>query len=237
MGLILKKRQLGNTSIFLSSLGLGTVKFGRNTDVKYPRKFNILSEKQYNYLSSNNNENIDSTISYIDPTTYLDSANFYINSGKYNDAVEPLLSAFIEGYDSITYINYEEFYKTFDEKQLNELSNYLQILKYSDSIDIQASTYLNLALIELKLGNNNLSFTYINEYSKLMPDEIITYIILGNIFFNKTNYIDALLEYQKILWLYPNDIDALFRQAICMYQLEYFSDAKVNFEKILNPGN
>ncbi len=195
---------------------------------------NILSEKKYNYSSIANNENIDSTISYIDPITYLDSANFYINSERYQDAVEPLLSAFIEGYERITYINYEEFYKSFKPQQLNELSNYLQILKYSDSKDIQASTYLNLSLIELQLGNNNLSFTYINEYSKLMPDEIITYIILGNIFFNQTNYIDALLEYQKILWLYPNDIDALFRQAICMYQLEYFSDAKFNFEKILN---
>ena len=81
-------------------------------------------------------------------------------------------------------------------------------------------------MIAFELGNNNLSFTYINEYSKLMPDEITTYIMLGNIYFNKNNYLDALLEYQKILWLYPQDLYALYQQAVCLYKLEYYEDAK-----------
>ncbi len=34
-------RQLGQTDLRLSPLGLGTVKFGRNTDVKYPQPFNL----------------------------------------------------------------------------------------------------------------------------------------------------------------------------------------------------
>ncbi len=38
---MLPKRQLGNTDIFLSTLALGTVKFGRNTGVKYPTQFDI----------------------------------------------------------------------------------------------------------------------------------------------------------------------------------------------------
>ena len=57
-----------------------------------------------------------------------------------------------------------------------------------------------------------------------MPDEITTYIMLGNIYFNKNNYLDALLEYQKILWLYPQDLYALYQQAICFYRLEYYRE-------------
>ena len=37
-------RQLGNTGINVSPIGLGTVKFGRNTDVKYPNTFSIPSD-------------------------------------------------------------------------------------------------------------------------------------------------------------------------------------------------
>lgn len=38
---MLSRRKLGNTDIELSLLGLGTVKFGRNTAVKYPTSFDL----------------------------------------------------------------------------------------------------------------------------------------------------------------------------------------------------
>jgi aryl-alcohol dehydrogenase-like predicted oxidoreductase len=37
----LAKRPLGSTGIEVSSLGLGTVKFGRNQEVKYPTGFSL----------------------------------------------------------------------------------------------------------------------------------------------------------------------------------------------------
>lgn len=43
MANILPKRKLGSTGLELSLLGLGTVKFGRNTNVKYPEGFEIPS--------------------------------------------------------------------------------------------------------------------------------------------------------------------------------------------------
>jgi aryl-alcohol dehydrogenase-like predicted oxidoreductase len=40
------KRELGNTGIYVSPLGLGTVKFGRNVGVKYPASFKIPGEAE-----------------------------------------------------------------------------------------------------------------------------------------------------------------------------------------------
>ncbi len=37
----MEKRELAKTGVFVSRLGLGTVKFGRNTGVKYPKEFDL----------------------------------------------------------------------------------------------------------------------------------------------------------------------------------------------------
>jgi aryl-alcohol dehydrogenase-like predicted oxidoreductase len=45
-------RQLGKTDIHISPIGLGTVKFGRNTDVKYPATFEIPDDSKLEDLLS-----------------------------------------------------------------------------------------------------------------------------------------------------------------------------------------
>ena len=46
----LSKRPLGNSEIEVSSLGLGTVKFGRNQDVKYPKGFALPEDREVEAL-------------------------------------------------------------------------------------------------------------------------------------------------------------------------------------------
>lgn len=41
----MEKTEIGDTGIFVSRLGLGTVKFGRNEGVKYPRNFELPDDK------------------------------------------------------------------------------------------------------------------------------------------------------------------------------------------------
>ena len=41
MGIKLTHSKISNTNISLSEIGLGTVKFGRNTDIKYPKPFDL----------------------------------------------------------------------------------------------------------------------------------------------------------------------------------------------------
>ena len=50
------RRSLGNTNIEVSCLGLGTVKFGRNQDVKYPENFDLPNDKEISELVKNAQE-------------------------------------------------------------------------------------------------------------------------------------------------------------------------------------
>ena len=47
---MLKKRKLGSTGMSVSCLGLGTVKFGRNEQVKYPAGFELPSDREITAL-------------------------------------------------------------------------------------------------------------------------------------------------------------------------------------------
>lgn len=49
---LLSKRKLGQTGLEVSTLGLGTVKLGRNQQVKYPQTFKIPNDKQAGNLIS-----------------------------------------------------------------------------------------------------------------------------------------------------------------------------------------
>ena len=46
----LERRALGSTGIKISSLGLGTVKFGRNEEVRYPKSFSLPTDMQIERL-------------------------------------------------------------------------------------------------------------------------------------------------------------------------------------------
>lgn len=48
----MQKRQLGTSDIFVSTIGLGTVKFGRNQGVKYPAAFELPSDHDIQNLLS-----------------------------------------------------------------------------------------------------------------------------------------------------------------------------------------
>ena len=45
-----QRRRLGSLDLWVSPLGLGTVKLGRNTAVKYPTKFELPDDQQVSQL-------------------------------------------------------------------------------------------------------------------------------------------------------------------------------------------
>ena len=75
----------------------------------------ILNNQNYDYTTDSLIAINDSSIIAVDPQTYLDSASFYIASEQYKDAVEPLLGAFIEGYDIFNYNDYFNLFNAFNK--------------------------------------------------------------------------------------------------------------------------
>ena len=83
MGKKLKKRYLGETQIALSEIGLGTVKFGRDTDVKYPHPFKIPHDDAVLELLS---------LAHSHGVNYLDTAVAYGTALKRLGQLLPRLS-------------------------------------------------------------------------------------------------------------------------------------------------
>ena len=181
----------------------------------------------------------DDTLFVINPIDYIDSALVEINNTRFSQAIISLSNAFVEGYDIFDYNFYNNFFNSLNDEELNQLQDFLQTSKYSDNQDIQASAYFYLSMISYKLGNNNLSLSYINEFLRIMPDDLIGYTIAANNYYAEQNYIDALSEYQKILWTDPENELALFQQGVCFYKLQYKEQAQLNFSKLLvqNPDH
>ena len=147
----------------------------------------------------------DDSLFVMNPIDYIDSALVEINNTRFNQAIISLSNAFVEGYDIFDYNFYNDFFNSLNDEELNQLQDFLQTSKYSDNQDIQAAAYFYLSMISYKLGNNNLSLSYINEFLRIMPDDLIGYTIAANNYYAEKNYIDALSEYQKILWADPEN--------------------------------
>ena len=162
MGLILSKRQLGSTNLNLSIIGLGTVKFGRNTDVKYPKPFNVLSEAEvYHLLSKASDIGIN----------YLDTAPAYGDSErKIGNALEKLGKKFL----LISKVG--EVY----EPSIGSSFNFeIDFMRYSikKSIENLKVNYLDVAL--LHLGNDEieqLNSGALENLFKLKKEGLVKYI-------------------------------------------------------------
>lgn len=126
--MMLPQRKLGSTDLTVSALGLGTVKFGRNTDVKYPESFIIPDDQAAaNILALARDLNIN----------MLDTAPAYGNSevrlGKLlhkqrHDWV-------IVGKAGENYINQQSVYDFTSTAIMNSIKHSLQNLK-TDYIDL-----------------------------------------------------------------------------------------------------
>ena len=72
MGTKLTQRKISNSNISLSEIGLGTVKFGRNTDIKYPESFDLPSD---NDLIEILNTAAELGVDYLDTAVAYGTAN------------------------------------------------------------------------------------------------------------------------------------------------------------------
>lgn len=124
----LAKRQLGSTGIAISVLGLGTVKLGRNTDVKYPQAFNIPNDKEAAELLS---------LAQDCGINLLDTAPAYGNS---EERLGKLLRGQRQNWVIVSkageeYINQQSRYDFSQQAILNSIKRSLQRL-HTDYLDV-----------------------------------------------------------------------------------------------------
>ena len=112
---------------------------------------------------------------FVDPYDYIENAKIHIQNSQYYQATEVLSNAFIEGYDIFNYEFYNELFNNFSDEELNQLADFFQTLKYSDSQDIQSSTYFYLAIISL---SNNIMLYYLEFYYNSQNYNIYSLLIL-----------------------------------------------------------
>lgn len=130
---MLPKKLLGDTGLELSRIGLGTVKFGRNTQVKYPQQFKIPSLDQFLAMLSLAQElginTLDTAPSYGDAENKLGKIFADTTNNIAREDWVLITKAGEEFYNNQSYYNFNANYIN------SSIDNSLQILN-SDYIDI-----------------------------------------------------------------------------------------------------
>lgn len=124
----IKINNLGDTGIKVSALGLGTTKFGRNTNVKYPQEFQLPSDQQILELLA---------VAKDHGINLIDTAPAY---GTSEERLGKLLGSFRKDWIVVSkageeYINHASVFNFTPEHILQSIKRSLKLLK-TDYIDV-----------------------------------------------------------------------------------------------------
>ena len=131
--------------------------------------------------------------------------------------------------------------KSYNAEKYNNLSvaikNWNALLKEDIDKNLQATTHLNLAKLHNKQGNNDLSVEEIERAITANPDSYEAYFVLGFMQFEKQNFPQAIVNFEKSLKFNENDAGIYNNLANCFDRVEKFESAIFNYSKAvkLNP--
>jgi tetratricopeptide (TPR) repeat protein len=154
----------------------------------------------------------------------------YYNKGLYQDALE-LLSQAVKGDDQ--YLNYEflttKLFINSDSTQLflNEITENNKLNLFSPE------KKLILALAFFKIEENENTLPYVLKFQQKYPNELRTYLILGDIYFKQENWFESLLNYHWAIQKSPNHIIAKIGLSLSMMHREDFQGARIILEKLI----
>jgi len=149
-------------------------------------------------------------------------------AGKYAEAVSALKAC----YDANSYeINLRLGWLTYLQGQFTESMNFYR--KAIDLMPYAIEPRLGVVLPASSLGNWDEVISQYNKILEIDPNNTVTLYRMGLISYDKKDYMQALLKFEKIANLYPFDYQSVLMLAWTNYRLGNYREAKVLFNKAL----
>lgn len=172
------------------------------------------------YIQEQNNESIE----------LANIAINYYKKGLYQDALE-LLSQAVMGDDQ--YLNYN-FLTTKLFTNLDSTKLFLD--KVSEDINLNlfsSEKKLIIALAFIKIGRNENTLPFILEFQEKHPNELRTYLLLGDVYFEQENWFESLINYHWAVQKSPNHIIAKIGVSLSMMHRGDFQGARIVLEQLI----
>ncbi|MBK8983801.1 MAG: tetratricopeptide repeat protein [Ignavibacteria bacterium] len=197
------------------------------------------------------------TITRFYKICFILSAAFLINANSLYSQSDPVIEAFSKSLKSETILDYTQAVKDIQEVYVADSYEmnlrlgwlYYKAANYNESMNYyQKAIDLMPYSIEAKLGYNlpasaaDLWDKVIENYDKILlqdPQNTFVNYQLGNIYYYRQDFSKANSLFEKVVNLYPFGYDALLMFAWSNYQLGFYREAKILFNKVLmlSPGD
>ncbi len=172
------------------------------------------------YIQEQNNESIE----------LANIAINYYKRGLFQDALE-LLSQAVMGDDQ--YLNYN-FLTTKLFTNLDSTKLFLDNVSENTNLNLLSSEKkLIIALAFIKIGRNENTLPFILEFQEKNPNELRTYLLLGDVYFEQENWFESLINYHWAIQNSPDHIIAKIGVSLSMMHRGDFQGARIVLEQLI----
>tara|TARA_B100001750_G_C15514136_1_gene605724 strand:+ start:815 stop:3130 length:2316 start_codon:yes stop_codon:yes gene_type:complete len=167
----------------------------------------------------------------------IDTGLQYLNMGVFSESAKNLDEA-IKLNTNIIDVQYLLNIDYGDSISINHLYQAFYEIEEFDSTITSANLFLGLLGLALN-KHDNIVINHLLDYSKSIPTDTKSYILLGDIYFQNSQYIDAMNYYMRALLLNNQLNHASLYMGKSLYHLKYYQDAIVKFNDVidLSPNN
>ena len=161
----------------------------------------------------------------------------YLNSGLFSESIV-LFDQALKVNSNIINLDFLMNASYGDSSQTKNLFNALQEITYFDST---VSTHnLFLAVLSDDLSQlKNQKIDYIKRHIIDHPEDIKGYLFIADLYFNNSQYIEAMHYYHRLLLINPNHFHANLQMAKCLIEFNDYEEALIQLEisNKLGPDN
>jgi len=154
----------------------------------------------------------------------------YYERGMFGDALELLSQAIAMDEKYLTH----EFLTTNLFSNLDSTQLFIDKIFENDSLShLSVEKKFIIGLANLKLGNFEEAYSKINEFQIKSPNELRTFILMGDIYFELENWFESLINYHWAIQKSPNNIHSQISFSLTMMHRGDFQGARIVLEKLI----